>query len=45
MREIQYRYAAWALEQLGGRKMLTAEKLGVDDKTLARLLAEGAARE
>jgi two-component system response regulator HydG len=44
MREIQYRYAAWALEQLGGRKMLTAEKLGVDDKTLARLLAEGAAR-
>ena len=44
MREIQHRYAAWALEQLGGRKMLTAEKLGVDDKTLARLLAEGAAR-
>jgi two-component system response regulator HydG len=45
MREIQYRYAAWALEQLGGRKMLTAEKLGLDDKTLARLLAEGVAHE
>ena len=44
MREIQHRYAAWALEQLGGRRMLTAEKLGVNDKTLARLLAEAAAR-
>jgi two-component system response regulator HydG len=41
MREMQRRYAAWALRELGGRKMLTAEKLGIDDKTLAKLLAEG----
>jgi two-component system response regulator HydG len=40
MREMQRRYAAWALEQLGGRKMLTCEKLGIDSKTLARWLAE-----
>jgi two-component system response regulator HydG len=40
MREMQRRYAAWALAQLGSRKMLTAEALGIDDKTLARLLAE-----
>jgi two-component system response regulator HydG len=37
--EVQRRYAAWALEQLGGRKMITAEKLDVDRKTLAKLLA------
>ena len=37
--EVQRRYAAWALEQLGGRKMVTAEKLDVDRKTLAKLLA------
>jgi two-component system, NtrC family, response regulator HydG len=36
--EIDRRYARWALEQLGGRKMLTAERLGVDRKTLSRLL-------
>ena len=40
MRDLQRRYASWALEQMGGRKMVTAEKLGIDDKTLARLLAE-----
>ncbi|HEY2517283.1 MAG TPA: sigma-54 dependent transcriptional regulator [Polyangiaceae bacterium] len=40
MRDLQRRYASWALEQMEGRKMLTAEKLGIDDKTLARLLAE-----
>jgi len=39
LREIQRRYVAWAYEQLGGRKLLTAEKLGVDDKTLSRWLA------
>ena len=39
VREMQSRYAAWALEQLGGRKLVTAEKLGIDDKTLARWLA------
>jgi DNA-binding NtrC family response regulator len=36
--EIERRYARWAIAQLGGRKMLTAEKLGIDRKTLARLL-------
>ncbi len=39
--EIERRYAAWALDQLGGRKMATAEKLGIDRKTLARLLGGG----
>ncbi len=39
MVELQRKYAAWALEQLGGRRMLTAEKLDVDRKTLAKLLA------
>jgi two-component system response regulator HydG len=37
-RELQRRYAAWAFERLDGRKMLTAEKLGVDSKTLSRWL-------
>jgi two-component system response regulator HydG len=39
VRELQKRYAAWALERLGGRKMLTCEKLGIDAKTLAKWLA------
>ena len=39
MREVQRRYAAWAYERLGGRKLLTAETLGIDDKTLARWLS------
>jgi len=42
MREIVRRYAAWAYEALHGRKLLTAEKLDVDAKTLSRWLAEGA---
>ncbi len=36
--EVSRRYAAWAFEQLEGRRMLTAEKLGVDRKTLVKLL-------
>src|SRR6266540_1057481 len=32
MREAQRRYATWVYERLGGRKMQTAEKLGVDFK-------------
>ena len=40
MREIQKRYAAWAFEQMGGRKLVTADKLGVDVKTLGRWLQE-----
>jgi two-component system response regulator HydG len=38
--EIERRYAAWALEQMDGRKLATAEKLDVDRKTLAKLLGE-----
>jgi two-component system response regulator HydG len=38
LRELQRRYAAWAFEALEGRRMVTADKLGVDIKTLARLL-------
>jgi len=39
IRELQTRYAAWALEQLGGHKGRTAETLGVDAKTLSKWLA------
>jgi two-component system response regulator HydG len=39
-RELQRRYAAWAYERLDGRKVLTAEKLEVDFKTLSRWLGE-----
>ena len=39
MREAQRRYAHYAYERLGGRKMQTAEKLGVDFKTLSKWLA------
>ncbi len=39
MIEIQRRYARWALEQLGGHKTRTAERLDVDAKTLNRWLA------
>jgi DNA-binding NtrC family response regulator len=38
IREVQRRYAAWALEKLGGHKTRTAEALGVDGKTLAKWL-------
>ncbi len=44
MRELQRRYAAWAYEKLGGRKLQTAEQLDVDFKTLSRLLEEGNAK-
>ena len=40
IREVQRRYAVWAFRQLDGCRMVTAEKLGIDDKTLARWLAE-----
>lgn len=39
LREIQRRYAAWAYEELGGKKVLTAQKLDVDFRTLSKLLA------
>ncbi len=38
IREVQRRYAAWALETLGGHKARTAEALDVDKKTLAKWL-------
>jgi len=39
VRELQREYAAWALERLGGRKMVTCEALGIDSKTLAKWLS------
>ncbi len=39
VRELQRRYARWALDRLGGRKAKTAAELGVDVKTLNRWLA------
>ena len=39
MIELQRRYARWALDQLGGHKTRTAERLDVDAKTLNRWLA------
>lgn len=39
IRELQRRYAAWALEQLGGAKMATCEALGIDSKTLGKWLS------
>ncbi|MET0284782.1 MAG: sigma-54 dependent transcriptional regulator [Polyangiales bacterium] len=39
VRELQRRYAAWALEKLGGRKMITCDRLGIDSKTLAKWLS------
>ena len=40
IREVQRRYAAWALDQLGGHRTRTAERLEVDLKTLAKWLSE-----
>ncbi len=40
IRELQKRYAAWALDRLGGHKARTAEALGVDVKTLTKWLNE-----
>ena len=39
IRELQRRYAAWALERTAGRKNLACEKLGIDVKTLNKWLA------
>jgi two-component system response regulator HydG len=39
IRDVQRRYAAWALEKLGGHKARTAEALGIDTKTLAKWLS------
>ena len=45
MREVQRRYAVWAYQHLGGRKLLTAEKLGIDDKTLTSWLSKRETRD
>jgi two-component system response regulator HydG len=42
-REVQRRYAAWALSQFGGQRGRTAERLGVNGKTLAKWLSEESA--
>jgi two-component system response regulator HydG len=39
IRDVQRRYASWALERFGGRKGRTADALGVDGKTLAKWLS------
>jgi len=39
-REMQHRYAVWALGQFAGHRGRTADRLGVDGKTLARWLSE-----
>jgi two-component system, NtrC family, response regulator HydG len=38
-REVQRRYATWALAQFGGQRGRTADQLGVDGKTLAKWLS------
>jgi two-component system response regulator HydG len=38
LRELERQYAAWALTQTGGHRGKTAEKLGVDPKTLRKWL-------
>jgi two-component system response regulator HydG len=40
IRDVQRRYAAWALAQLGGHRGRTAHHLGVDGKTLAKWLSD-----
>jgi two-component system response regulator HydG len=39
-RELQRRYAAWALAQFGGQRGRTADQLGIDGKTLAKWLSD-----
>jgi two-component system response regulator HydG len=40
VRELQRRYALWALERCGGHKGRTAELLDIDGKTLAKWLSD-----
>ena len=44
-RELQHRYAQWALERCSGLKNRTADSLGIDIKTLNRWLQEGPSPE
>jgi two-component system response regulator HydG len=43
VREVQRRYAAWALAQCGGQRGRTADRLEIDGKTLAKWLSEESA--
>jgi two-component system response regulator HydG len=45
IRELERRYATWALEQMAGQKGKTAERLGIDEKTLWRWLSERSAAD
>ena len=38
LRELDRRYTAWAVGQTGGHRGKAAEKLGIDPKTLRKLL-------
>jgi len=38
IRDLQRRYATWALQRFSGAKMATCEALGIDSKTLAKWL-------
>ena len=40
LRELQRKYARWALARFGGHRTRTAEALDVDPKTLARMLED-----
>jgi two-component system response regulator HydG len=40
IRDVQRRYAAWALDQMAGNKTRAAERLGVDVKTLTKWLSD-----
>ena len=40
MRDLERRYAAWALAQTGGHRGKAAEQLAIDPKTLRKLLGE-----
>jgi two-component system response regulator HydG len=40
LRDLERRYASWALAKTGGHRAKTAEKLGVDPKTLRKWLGD-----
>jgi len=45
MRELERRYAVWAVAQTGGHRGKAAERLGVDPKTLRKWLGEADRRD
>ncbi len=45
VRELQRRYASWALGECGGHRGRTAERLGIDPKTLQKWLEEAPAAD